>query len=170
VLRGALVVAVGPRTASALDSLGVAPINVPDRADAEGVLDWILASPEGPRRSWVLPRAEGGRPTIEDGLRAQGWRVEPVVAYRTVPLRDGAPLRQAVREGLAAVTFAASSAVTTFIDLLGSGLLLDGVAVVTIGPSTSATSRTHGLPVAAEADAPSIAALVDAVRRALGTP
>lgn len=166
-LAGTLVAAVGGRTAATLSARGVRCALVPERQDAEGLLAAILAAREGRSRRWLLPRAEAGKRVLEDGLRQAGVEVDAVVAYRTVASRDGGALREAVRDGLAAVTFAAGSAVDAFVDLLGSGVLLEGIAVVTIGPSTSAACRTRGLTVAAEAFEPSVGGLVAAVHRAL---
>ena len=113
----------------------------------------------------LFPRAETVRGGLAAGLRAKGWLVDEVVAYRTVA---GDPSPAAVRAaGRAdAVAFTSSSTVQRTLDLLGPA----GVppVAVTIGPSTSASARSAGLTVAAEADPQTIDGLVDALVDALG--
>jgi uroporphyrinogen-III synthase/uroporphyrinogen III methyltransferase/synthase len=108
----------------------------------------------------LFPRAETVRGALADGLRAKGWSVDEVVAYRTVA---GVPPDGAVDAAARAdaVAFTSSSTVTRALDLLG----VDGLPplVVTIGPVTSASARSAGLTVAAEAQPHTIDGLVEAV-------
>jgi uroporphyrinogen-III synthase len=99
------------------------------------------------------------------GLRAKGWTVDEVVAYRTgTDDPDPAAIDAAGRAD--AVAFTSSSTVERCIGLLGRG----GVppVIATIGPITSASVRGAGLEVAAEAQVHSIDGLVEAVVAALG--
>jgi uroporphyrinogen-III synthase len=103
--------------------------------------------------------------TLAADLGTKGWRVDEVVAYRTVTGDPSAEELDAAA-GADAVAFTSSSTVERCLELLGRGRL-PGV-VVTIGPVTSATARTAGLAVAAEADPHTIDGLVEAVVSALG--
>ena len=97
---------------------------------------------------------------LPEGLRARGWNVDVVEAYRTA----AAPLDDERRASLAAadmITFTSSSTVTRFLDAAGPESLPPVVA--TIGPVTAATAREHGVPVDIEAEAHSIDGLIDAI-------
>jgi uroporphyrinogen-III synthase len=167
--------AVGPGTARALEAAGRPVDLVPGRSRAEALAEVFPANSLGPpgdgpaptagRGTVLFPRAETVRGGLAGGLRAKGWLVDEVVAYRTVA---GDPSPAAVRAaGRAdAVVFTSSSTVRRTLDLLGPA----GVppVAVTIGPSTSASARSAGLTVAAEADPHTIDGLVDALVDVLG--
>lgn len=155
------IAAVGPGTAAALAAFGVVADLVPARNLAEGLVEEL---PDGPGRVY-LPQAADARPVLADGLRAKGWTVDVVSAYRTVP----APLDARTRSLAAAadaITFTSSSTVTNFVAAAGADAVPP--VVVSIGPVTSATARDAGVAVTAEADPHTIEGLVAAVLRALG--
>jgi uroporphyrinogen-III synthase len=158
--------AVGPGTARALTAGGFPPDLVPPSSVSDQLAEAFPAAP--PTGGAVLfPRAETVRGALADGLRAKGWVVDEVVAYRTV---TGAPDTRAAADarGAEAVAFTSSSTVDRTIELLG----VEGVppVVVTIGPVTSASARAAGLQVAAEATEATIDGLAAAVVSALGGP
>jgi len=156
--------AVGPGTALALEAAGRTVDLVPARSVADALAEaFPLAEPGGPV-AVLFPRAETVRGALAEGLVAKGWRVDGVEAYRTVA---GDPSAEAVRAAVRAdaVAFTSSSTVQRTLELLGQG----GVpaVVVTIGPVTSASARSAGLSVAAEAHPHTIDGLVEAVVQAL---
>jgi hypothetical protein len=68
----------------------------------------------------LLARAEVARAVLPDGLRARGWEVDVVDAYRTVP----ATISHEQREALATadvVTFTSSSTVEHLLAAIGTG-------------------------------------------------
>ncbi len=156
---GVRVAAVGPATARALADAGFGTDLVPDRATG-GDLAGAFPGAPGDGGTVLVPRAEVVRGTLAEGLRAKGWTVDEVVAYRTVG-GDPDPDAVAAARRADAVAFTSSSTVDRTLDLLGA----DGVppVVVTIGPVTSAAARRAGLAVAAEA----AEATVDGVAAAL---
>jgi uroporphyrinogen-III synthase len=113
----------------------------------------------------LFPRAETVRGTLAAGLRAKGWVVDEVVAYRTVASVPGADALDAARRA-DAITFTSSSTVDHAIALLGP----DGLppVVVSIGPVTSGSARAAGVEVTAEAEPHTIEGLVEAVVAAFG--
>jgi uroporphyrinogen-III synthase len=160
--------AVGPGTAATLARGGHPPDLVPATSVAEALTD-ALPGPShptgGPSTGRVLfPRAESVRGVLASGLRAKGWVVDEVVAYRTVA---GSPQPDAVAAASRAdaVAFTSSSTVERTVELLG----IDKVppVVVSIGPITSASVGAAGLSVTAEAVEPTIDGLVAAVVTAL---
>jgi uroporphyrinogen-III synthase len=155
---------VGPGTAEALAGFGIRPALVPDRFVAEGLVDAFPSPPlEGGGRVLVA-QAEAARPVVVDGLRAKGWEVTAVVAYRTIPVTPAADLLDAAREA-DAIAFTSGSTVDGYVRRAG----VEGVppVVVAIGPMTAAAAARHGLVIAAEADAHSLEGLVEAVVAAL---
>ena len=143
----ARVAAIGPGTAAALAARGIVADLVPERYVAESLLDALTAArPEGGRL--LLARAAVARDVLPDGLRAAGWEVDVVEAYRTVPAAiDGEPRDAAAAADV--VTFTSSSTVERFVEALGRDAVPPVVAC--IGPITAATARRLGLTVDVEA-------------------
>lgn len=162
-LGTARVAAVGPGTADALRSGGLEPALVPRRALAEGLLEDFPPCPPGGGRV-LLVQAEAARPVLADGLRAAGWDVEQLVAYRTLPVVPPAGLlARAARAD--AVTFTSGSTVRAFVHSAGA----EGVppVVVCIGPVTAEVAGHVGLRVTAVAEPHTLDGLVSAVVEAL---
>jgi uroporphyrinogen III methyltransferase/synthase len=156
---GAQVAAIGPGTARVLREGGIAADVVPERFVAEALHD-ALPAPPRPGARLLLARAAVARDVLPDGLRAAGWDVDVVDAYRTVP----ASLTDEQRAAAATadtVTFTSSSTVERFLGILGSGAVPPTVAC--IGPITAATARDRGLTVDVEASEHTIPGLVAAL-------
>lgn len=152
----AKVAAIGPGTAAALAEGNIRADLVPERFVAESLLD---AFPDGPGRI-LLARAEVARDVLPDGLRAKGWDVDVVDAYRTV----ATVLTDAQRAAIASadvITFTSSSTVDRFVEAVGAAAAPPVVAC--IGPVTADTARGHGLRVDIEAEPHTIAGLLEAL-------
>ena len=144
----ARVAAIGPGTADALRAWHVEADLVPEDAVAESLLD---ALPAAPHRA-LLPRAAVAREVLPDGLRARGWTVEVVDAYRTVACAPDVVDADAI-------TFLSASAVNAYLDANGSDRLPPVVAC--IGPVTAAAARDRGVRVDVEAAQHSIDGVLD---------
>lgn len=123
----------------------------------------------------LLPRADAASGELPARLRARGASVRELVVYRTVeaPADSREPLAAALADpALVAVVLASASAVRGLLALAGpSGRdRLAGIALVSIGPSTSAELRRLRLRVAAQAAGPTLPQLVAAVVRGLPAP
>jgi len=155
------VAVIGPGTADALARHRVVPDLVPDRYIAEALLD---AFPAGPGRV-LLARAAVARDVLPDGLRAAGWQVDVVEAYRTVA---AAPDADALHRASAAdaITFTSSSTVERYVELAGLDRLPRVVAC--IGPVTAATARRLGIAVDVVANEHTIDGLARALVDHLG--
>lgn len=160
-LGGARVAAIGPGTADALAARAVVADLVPDRSVAESLLAVFPPAPTDRRGRVLLPRAAVAREVVPDGLRAAGWEVEVVEAYRTEVAPPSTPAVLAEAASADAIAFTSSSAVTAFLEVAGPDALAP--IVVCIGPVTAATARRLGITVAAEADVYTLDGLLDAL-------
>jgi uroporphyrinogen III methyltransferase/synthase len=136
------VAAIGPATAEALVSRGI----VVDLVPAVGTQEGLLAELPRPAGRVLVAAAEEARRLLVDALAA-----DFLPLYRTHELRP-----DATPEGDLAV-LASGSQARAFARL---GL---GAPVVSIGPQTTRVAHELGLHVAAEAVAPTVSALADAV-------
>lgn len=155
------VAAIGPGTARAAAEAGLPVDLVPERSVAEGLVEAFGApSASGGSGRVVLARAEVARAALPDGLRAAGWEVEDVAAYRTVPQELTAEQRNRVAAA-DGVVFTSSSTVDRLVDAVGT----DAVPplVVSIGPATSATAASYDLAVTVEASEHTIEGAVAAL-------
>ncbi|MEO7556452.1 MAG: uroporphyrinogen-III C-methyltransferase [Acidimicrobiales bacterium] len=158
-LGGVNVAAIGPETAEVLRAGGVRADIVPDRFVAEALLE-AFPDPGADGGRVLLARAAVARDMLPDGLRARGWTVEVVDAYRTVAAEPAAELLAAAAAA-DVITFTSSSTVERYLDVAGAERVPPIVAC--IGPITAATARARGLPVAVESAVHTVAGLVDAL-------
>ena len=161
---GTEVIAVGEGTAAALARIGVPATQV-----AEGSGGALVAAmpPAAPGARVLFPASAAASRTVPEGLRATGYEVREVEAYRPAPLE--AP--PAVSAGLPSGRYAAIVLTSPMIARHASELgVHPSTAIVTIGEPTSAAARTAGLAPACQAAEPPDEALVAAVRAALDAP
>jgi len=162
------VAAIGPGTAAALARRGVRADLVPERFVAESLLD-AFPPPSGPGAGVLVARAEQARDVLPDGLREQGYAVDVLPVYRTVPAVPAPADVELVQAGkVDAITFTSSSTVTNFCDAV-QPLPRPQPPVVSIGPVTSETARARGLTVHAEADPHTVDGVVTALVDLLGS-
>ncbi|HEX7229565.1 MAG TPA: uroporphyrinogen-III synthase [Candidatus Binatia bacterium] len=140
--------AIGAETAKQLERVRIHASLVPERYQAEGILDAL--SPEEIRGKRVLiPRAAEAREILPATLRKWGAAVDVIVAYRTnVPCVDVRPLAVLLTERkIDVITFTSSSTVRNFVRLFGGrnlGEIVSGSAIACIGPITAATVEELG--------------------------
>ncbi len=159
-LAGVRLAAIGPGTAAVLEERFLRADLVPPSYVAESMLEVFPAPPEGRTGRVLLPRAAVARDVLPDGLRARGWEVEVVEAYRTVtPPPDAATLERVAHAD--AVMFTASSTVTRFLEVAGRDCVPP--CVVAIGPITAASARDAGIEVTIEAPEHSLPGMVEAL-------
>jgi uroporphyrinogen III methyltransferase/synthase len=164
------VAAIGPGTADALAAGNVLVDLVPPEFVAESLVDAFPDPPRATRTARttrdkgagrvLLARAAQARDVLPQGLRARGWVVDVVEAYRT----EAARLDERRRASLAdadLITFTSSSTVTRFLEAAGHEGLPPVVAA--IGPVTARTARERGVRVDIEAEVHSIDGLIDAI-------
>lgn len=166
-LHGIKIGAIGPATADAIRSRHLRPDVVPEKYQAESLLEAFSHIPMAGQRV-LIPRAEVAREILPRGLEGMGAQVTVVTAYRTLPAREGA---EAFRQKLAlgeidCLTFTSSSTVLNFLALFPREEilpLLKKVAVACIGPITRRTAEDNGLSVAVQAETFTLPGLVEAI-------
>lgn len=172
--RSLRIAAVGRRTALCLEDLGAPADFVPPRFVADSLLEHFPVSAWGLRI--LLPRVQsGGRTVLAEAFGEAGARVVEVAAYEsrcpdTLPSATAAALQ---RQAADAIAFSSGKTVEHTARLLASAFgpdwarLLQGIAVVSIGPQTSRVCLEQLGRVDAEADPHDLPGLVDACARAL---
>ena len=170
VLAGALVPpgtavhAVGKGTAEELRRGGIPVSHVAAGSGAELVEE---TPPALAGASVLFPASAAASRTVPEGLRARGYRVHEVTAYRPVPVEPPA----AVAVGLATGRFGALALTSPMIARRAAALGVHAsTPIVTIGDPTSAAVRTKGLAVALQAHEPTDTALAQAVQQVLQSP
>lgn len=150
--------AIGVGTAAALADAGLRPDLVPERFVAESLLD-AFPAPSG-RRRVLVPRAVVARNVLPEGLRAAGWQVDVVEAYRT---ERAHPSTEALAEAAAAdaITFTSASSVRNHLEAAGAAAV--PAVVACIGPITAAAARRAGLGVDVVPEAHTMEALARAL-------
>ena len=158
--------AVGPATTAALEAAGLRVDLSPDGPEtATGLV--AAFGPVTPGRV-LLPQGDLAGPGLADGLRAHGFDVHEVLAYRTVPVAFPPAVLDAWSAGrIEAVVLAAPSGARQVAAQLRPH---PGVAGVAIGEPTAAAARAAGLRVDAIAAHATSDALVDALVAALSSP
>ncbi len=159
-LAPAKVAAIGEGTARRLAQRGVIADLLPDRFVAESLVEaFPVPEPAGGSRV-LLPCAAGAREVLAQGLRAKGWRVDVVEAYRTVR-PAAAEVSAAALTGADAVTFTSASTVIGYLELAGAGRVPPVVAC--IGPVTAETATRAGLEVDVVSPVHTVEGLVEAL-------
>ena len=162
------IAAIGPGTARALRDAGVEPDLVPRGQSTAQTLVAAWPEPTEPARV-LFPRGDLATATVTDGLRARGWEVTDVVAYRTV---SAAPPPDDVREAWADGTIHAAllTSASTVRELAARlGTPPTSTLLIGIGPATAAEAARLGLPLAGVATEQTMLGMVDALARAVAT-
>lgn len=165
-LAGVQLAAVGDATAAALAARGLQADLVPEQRTGAALAAALPGPPAtgdgGPARI-LYPRAGDARPELADGLRARGWAVDEVVAYRTVAVAAAGlpPASLDAARAADVVTLASPSAVEAYLAAVGRPT----GAVACIGPVTAEAACRAGLAVDVVADRAGSEELVQALVR-----
>lgn len=170
---GLRVAAVGPATRAALEAAGWPVHRLGDPPTAEGLVAAFHAAGDAGGARVLFPAGALARPTLGEGLRAQGAEVHQVTAYQTVyPPLDGKRCLKQVEEGeVHAVAFTSPSSVEGLRKGLGEGGFrrvaheLGGAA---LGLTTAQALEAAGWVRVAVARSPTPEALARAVVEVVG--
>ncbi|AZH24109.1 uroporphyrinogen-III synthase [Haloplanus aerogenes] len=149
----ATVVAIGPKTADALESAGYAVDLVPDDYSSTGLVDLLADRTEG--ASVEVARSDHGSPVLLDGLRDASADVHETVLYRLVrPEGAGESAVLAAAGDLDAACFTSSLTVEHFLDaadergIRSAAIVgLNAAVVGVIGEPTRETAESLGIEV-----------------------
>ncbi|SNS51501.1 uroporphyrinogen-III synthase [Geodermatophilus pulveris] len=158
-LRGARVLARGPKARGAIRGGGLVDAWSPASESSAEVLEHLLSGAEGPLEGRRIAVQLHGDPLADvvAALRAAGAEVVTVPVYRWVPPEDVAPLRRLVDSVVAgevdAVTFTSAPAAASLLSTAGEAgrhaelvaALRDGVLPVAVGPVTAAPLAAAGV-------------------------
>jgi len=156
--------AIGPKTATALESFGLRADVVAEEFIGEGLARAVLA--HGVPKRVLLARAQVARDALPDLLRRAGSEVEVVPVYETVSADAGEALRAHFeRAEIDVALFTSSSTVNAVVDTLGAQAaeLLSRVTVASIGPVTSQTLSERGVRTDVVATTFTVDGLLDAL-------
>jgi uroporphyrinogen III methyltransferase/synthase len=159
-LAGVKLAAIGSATAEAIARHRLVADLVPEEYVAESLLAAFPAPEVGDRGRVLLARAATAREVLPDGLRARGWDVDVVEAYRTHRTEIDEETRLAVLDA-DVVTFTSSSTVDNYVRTMNT--VETPPVVACIGPVTAATARGHGMHVDVEATEYTLPGLVAAI-------
>jgi uroporphyrinogen III methyltransferase/synthase len=166
-LNGLKVGAIGPETANKLAAAGIAACLVPERFQAEGILDSFTPEDLKGKRA-LIPRAAEAREILPKTLREWGATVDVVIAYRTaLPATDVGPVAALLNQGkVDVITFTSSSTARNFVRLFGDrnlGEIAAASALACIGPITARSVEDLGGRADIVADEFTISGLVRAI-------
>lgn len=162
------VVAIGPATATAIQSEGLSVSIVPEKYVAESVLEALHDKINQWSRVLIV-RAKIARDVLPKELEKMGAKVDVMEAYETVvPEKTRERLENVFTDPGArphVITFTSSSTVSNFLVLLGDNArtFLEGVHLASIGPVTSDTLQKAGFPPTIEAREFTMNGLVEAI-------
>ena len=142
-------VAIGPKTAAAIEEFQVRVDVVPKKFQAESIIEALEKEGITGKR-FLLPRAEKARDILPKAIRKRGGDIDVVTVYRT---GKGEGNTQEVKELfrkklIDVITFTSSSTVQNFVELLAGkniSKVIKGVVVASIGPITAATALSLGI-------------------------
>ena len=165
-LKGLRVFTIGPKTAEAVQELGILVDVVPENFVAESLIESIgKENIEGKR--FLLPRATIARETLPEQLRTLGAIVDVAPAYQTVlPTPKMDELSKRLEAGsIDIITFTSSSTVKNFLALTGEKLFpaIKQTRIACIGPITEKTAREAGLNVEIVPEQYTVASLLEAI-------
>jgi len=162
------VVAIGPATATAIQSEGLSVSIVPEKYVAESVIEALRGKINQHSRVLIV-RAKVARDVLPNELQKMGARVDVIEAYETrVPEGAKENLEKIFADPASrphVITFTSSSTATNFLNLLGDNVrvFLEGVKPASIGPVTSETLRQAGFAPAIEAQEYTMQGLIAAI-------
>ena len=162
-LARARIVAIGPATAAALYRHGLIPNLVPERFNT-GALAEAIAETAAYGAAVLLPRGNLADDALPDALRKHELEPVPLVVYRTLPGPNLAErAKAAIERGIDGILLTSPSTARNLVESLGEERpMLDGIPVISAGPTTSRGAEDAGLRVTQEATEHTAAGLVDA--------
>ena len=158
--------AIGPATAKALAARNITVKALPDKYQAEGLVD-LLEKQDFCGKKILFPRARDAREVLIRSLEARGIQVDLAVVYETRKAQENQErLRQVLAtESLDYLTFTSTSTVRFFIEMAGpkesSRRSWRSIPAACIGEITADTTRDLGFSTVLSARKATLTGLVD---------
>ncbi len=162
-MGAARILAIGPKTAQAIEDLKIRVNQIPDEFRAEGLVDMLKGTVQGKRV--LIPRAADARAVLIDGLRRMGADVHVVPVYKTIRAEIDREMLPYIKEGVDIAVFTSSSTVKNFFEMFGENAhtILERADIACIGPITAKTAKDMGLTVTIQPHPYTIEALVEEI-------
>lgn len=147
------VVAVGPKTAAALQQYGIQVNLMPESVYSSVGVGEVMSRMDRAKNRTIIPRSGASTPFLKELLEKEGYDVCEVHLY-DVESHDGGPVWEKFVHMLESgqiygVVFTSASSVRAFFDILykmaDNHISLQGVRVVSIGPFTSEELKRFGV-------------------------
>jgi uroporphyrinogen-III synthase len=166
----AKVAAIGKKTVLALNERNVSVDLIPDEAaTSDELLDALLEQPIA-GKTILIPRAEEARDVLPEGLRTAGAIVEVVVAYRTIPSKDGVHKLREIMDAAPPnwLTFTSGSTVRAFFDAAGveggrEWIRKNGIRIAVLGRVTEGVLLEYEMEATVTAAEPTMESLIAAM-------
>jgi uroporphyrinogen III methyltransferase / synthase len=148
ILKGVKIAAVGPATAEAVAAAGLTVDFISKIHTGVALAEELSAATQSKRV--FLPRSDRANPDLIEVLNLHGWKVTPVMAYKTVlPDSDSSDALESLLHGGAdAILFFSPSTVRHLRDLLGAQRFRDlshQAIFVAIGPVSENALKAEGV-------------------------
>ena len=169
ILKGIKICTIGPRTAKAVEDLGIKVDLLPNKFIAEAIIEGLAK--EGIKdKKFLLPRAWKAREILPQEIRRLGGTIDVVTTYQTIrPEKSKEEIAKLLREkSVDLITFTSSSTVSNFVELFEKGeaqRLLENTDVACIGPITAKTANDLGINSAFIPEEYTIPAIVGAAAK-----
>ena len=164
-LQAYRIAAVGAKTVHALQARGIVPDFVPTRATTSCLVEELAENPRMSDAVVVRVRGNLGDDYVETSLEQTGTEVFPLRVYRTIYAQWPAEVKEELfLYPPDVIMFTSGSAVEGFAANLEEGelrRLTEEATVVSIGPSTSKSIRSHGMTVGLESRRRTTRSIVD---------
>ena len=170
-MANSVVVAVGPKTADALNEFGVKVNLMPESVYSSVGVGEVMSRMDRSKNRVLVPRSGASKPFLRDLLEKEGFEVRETYLYDVEP-HPGGPAWDEFGAMLAAggidgMVFTSASSVRAFFEIMGdASASLEGVAVVCIGPFTAAELERFGVAHGV-AGVHTVSGSLDALRRML---
>lgn len=166
------VACIGEATAKAIRELHLKVECQPETATADALADALIATGSLDSAKVIVVTGNLNRDTLVTKLEGARAIVDQLQVYQTEKTDlTGEPAAVDFRaKGADAILFASSSAAQSFVDQAAALKLADGAKrplAGSIGPQTSATMKTAGMPVDFTAKEPSLDGLIEALVKKL---
>lgn len=156
-LERTTIVAVGPRTANALENRQIPVKILPEEYSSEGIAQ-TLQKIGVLGKTIFIPRARGASPTLKEKLEEMGGKVREIYIYEQQTPKNAGIVNKFVEDladgKIDAIVFGSSQSVRNmfqiFTDKISSEKLremLKRLTIVAIGPATAKTLKEMGLKV-----------------------